>query len=438
MTKDRSIWAVLFRVFGKVLVALVLLIAIPSALPRFMGYEVYNIVSGSMEPGIPVGSAAYVKYVNPIDVEEGQVIAFLSRDSVILHRVMLHDRTQQTLITKGDANMAEDMWPVGYNDVIGIRDLSVPYIGSLMDVATSFMGKVYLMCVLIAGVIFQLIAGSMEKKQEGDTGTKAEADTSDTTAPRQSNSSSKIFMSLFVILLTAFSVVIVVIVNIRLDYAKERKIDDIAADTYSTTTEEDNSLKCPKTVDFVALKEINPEIIGWLYCEGTEVDFPICATDNNDYYLSHAYDGTPKRSGSIFLEAADKTDFSDTNSVIYGHNMLDGSMFHCLEQWQDQKFYEEHDHMWLITPEKTYRINIFSGYVTDAFSSTYTVFTDYGELTKEYINNAFSLSDFYPVYEKCDILVDGDYSQKYVLLSTCAYNYKNARYVLHGKLIEGE
>lgn len=79
-----------------------------------MGYEIYNVVSGSMEPEIPVGSVIYVKAVSPETVEEGDIIAFTSGVSVISHRVVSNQTVEGKFTTKGDANAENDMNPVGY------------------------------------------------------------------------------------------------------------------------------------------------------------------------------------------------------------------------------------------------------------------------------------------------------------------------------------
>ena len=98
---------------------------------------------------------------------------------------------------------------------------------------------------------------------------------------------------------------------------------------------------------------------------------------NDDAYLHRGYDGNYVYAGSIFLEAQNTPDFLDGNSIIYGHNMKDGTMFNCLEEWADQAYYEAHPTVWLLTPTQDYKINLFSCHLTDARSGCYvTGFAD--------------------------------------------------------------
>lgn len=187
-------------------------------------------------------------------------------------------------------------------------------------------------------------------------------------------------------------------------------------------------MTAPITVDFAGLKEVNEDIIGWLYCEGTAINYPVLQGEDNDQYLRSSYDGTYNAAGSIFVEALNRRDFQDSNTIIYGHHMKNGSMFAVLDEWADQAFYEAHPVMWLLTPERDYRIDLFSGYTTSAYSETYTIFMGPGEELDDYLAKCLELSDF-----QADVELDGE--ARYVVLSTCAYVFDNARNVLHGRLV---
>ncbi len=80
-------------------------------------------------------------------------------------------------------------------------------------------------------------------------------------------------------------------------------------------------------VDFETLRENGPDIIGWLSLPDTVLNYPVTHTDNNEYYLNHLYDGTYNKVGCLFADYENRADFSDRNTIIYGHNMRDGSMF---------------------------------------------------------------------------------------------------------------
>ena len=190
---------------------------------------------------------------------------------------------------------------------------------------------------------------------------------------------------------------------------------------------EEDSDAAPIRVDFDALKKVNPDIVGWIYCEDTVINYPVVQGENNEYYLKKGYDRKYSFTGSIFLDSRASPDFSDANNIIYGHNMMDASMFAGLEKWKDQAYYEEHPVMWLLTPGGDYRIRIFSGYLTDARSEAFSIIPANGSFLQKYLDKALAKSDI-----RTDHAPDG--TGKYVMLSTCAYDYKTARYVLHGEM----
>lgn len=184
----------------------------------------------------------------------------------------------------------------------------------------------------------------------------------------------------------------------------------------------------PLVVDFDALKEANPDVEGWIYCEGTVIDYPVLQGEDNDYYLHHTMDGKYSAAGSIFADAENGKGFRDINTVLYGHHMKNKSMFATLSNWQEQQYYEAHPVMWLLTPEQDYKIVLFSGYTTSAYSDTYKFITEPGEELDAYLQMAQEKSEF-----TSDVtLAEGE---RYVVLSTCAYVFDNARSVLHGKLV---
>ena len=183
----------------------------------------------------------------------------------------------------------------------------------------------------------------------------------------------------------------------------------------------------PFIVDFEALKKKSPDVVGWIYCPGTIINYPVVQAEDDNYYLHRSYDGSYNFAGSIFVEAVNKPEFQDPNTIIYGHNMKDNTMFAGLSKWSSQSFYAEHPTVWLMTPEQDYRIELFSGYTTSAGSYAYTLFQGPGEELDEYIATALRKSDF-------DAGFAPQEGERLVLLSTCAYVFDNARYVLHGVL----
>ena len=134
--------------------------------------------------------------------------------------------------------------------------------------------------------------------------------------------------------------------------------------TGEETGREDSSAVLP-VVDFEALRENGPDIIGWLSLPDTAINYPVTQRDDNEYYLHHLYDGTYNKVGCLFADYENKADFSDRNTIIYGHNMRDGSMFAALNEYDEQGYFDGHPQMYLVTPGGGYTVEIFTAFVAE-------------------------------------------------------------------------
>lgn len=117
------------------------------------------------------------------------------------------------------------------------------------------------------------------------------------------------------------------------------------------------------TVDWDALRAINPDIVGWIYIPETQINYPVVHTDNNETYLTHDFKGDQgwlAQFGTIFLAAENRGDFTDANNVLYGHNMNDGSMFASIARMTDQATFDASRTIYILTPQGNYRLNTFS------------------------------------------------------------------------------
>lgn len=185
------------------------------------------------------------------------------------------------------------------------------------------------------------------------------------------------------------------------------------------------------TVDFVSLQTINAEIIGWLYCEGTSISYPVVQGDDNSYYLNHLFDRTRNSSGSVFLDSRNWPDLSDRNSILYGHNMKNGSMFASLTGYKDQAFYEEHPRFLLMTPGKNYTIDVFSSTVVSEEDGFWKVeFQDDAEFDA-WLQSVISRS-------KINTGTRPGPDDRVVTFSTCSYEYEGARFIVTGILREAK
>lgn len=181
-------------------------------------------------------------------------------------------------------------------------------------------------------------------------------------------------------------------------------------------------------VDFEGLAAINPDIVGWIYSEGTPINYPIVQGTDNSYYLKHLYTGEYNGAGSIFLDSRNSSDFSDRHIVVYGHHMQNGSMFSSLTGYKKQDYYEAHPTLYLMTPEKNYEIKVFAGYVASVKDDAWQLnFDDSEESFQAWIGRAIEKSTF-----NSNITPAG--TDRIITLSTCSYEFDNARYVLVGIL----
>jgi sortase B len=120
------------------------------------------------------------------------------------------------------------------------------------------------------------------------------------------------------------------------------------------------------TINWEALKTINPDIVGWIMIPGTVINYPIVQAGDNDFYLNHLADKTPSDTGAVFLDYENDPAIADRNNIIYGHNLLDGSMFASLKSYSERAFFDEHRTILLATPEKNYRLEVGAALVCDA------------------------------------------------------------------------
>lgn len=142
----------------------------------------------------------------------------------------------------------------------------------------------------------------------------------------------------------------------------------------------------PPKVDWTGLQAINTDIIAWLQIEGTDIDYPVVKGNDNAYYLTHTFEGNSNIAGAIFVDCSNSSDFQDCNTIIYGHNMRNGSMFGTLRKhFKDQESVPG-KYIWICTPEKNYRYEIFSSHVVEADGEVYSLFPEANDQFAAYLD----------------------------------------------------
>lgn len=182
------------------------------------------------------------------------------------------------------------------------------------------------------------------------------------------------------------------------------------------------------TVDFEALWETNPDVIGWIYVPNTRINYPLVQGEDNSLYVHTGYNLESTSSGSIFMDYRNAPELTDANTIIFGHNMRNGGMFGTLKNYEEQEYFDLNQHVYIFTPERDYKYRLFSAYKTENGSDSYYIEFSSRERTQEYIENALSQS-----------LVETEISptseDRLLMLSTCTTTVWNQRFVVHGVLI---
>ena len=222
-----------------------------------------------------------------------------------------------------------------------------------------------------------------------------------------------------------FIMMIVSIVNIVKWVKDNRRSKNITEKVLSNAQIEEDKL----LVDFEALKKENEDTVCWLKTPGTNIEYPVVKTQDNEYYLTHSFDKSYNNAGWIFAEANNKFDGTDKHIIIYGHNRRDGSMFGTLKNILEKNWYtdEENKYITLVTEKGNYKYEVFSVYKIeneDYYRTTKFSDTDEFEEFVKILKNR-SIYDFGKDVTKRD---------KILTLSTCADNNKY-RVVLHAKKI---
>ena len=201
---------------------------------------------------------------------------------------------------------------------------------------------------------------------------------------------------------------------------------------------EDMGIPIPeKEIDFAELQAtVNPDIYAWIYIPDTLIDYPVLQhpTDNL-YYLEHNLDGSRGYPGCIYTEDYNARDFSDPNTVVYGHNMKNGTMFAGLHKFEDSTYFGEHPYIYIYTEEGLYVYGIFAAYESGNEHILYN-----NDFASEYAYSGY-LEDIFAVRSmNSNIKEDMEVTtrDRIITLSTCVANRADRRYLVQGVLLNGE
>lgn len=170
--KKKRCFAACLHAAGALLLWGVILISLLLTAPRLLGFQLYHVISGSMEPGIPIGSLIITTKAEPENLQNGEVITFYGgnqQNSIIVHRIVENDYTQKQITTKGDANAQEDIKPVPYDQVLGKLLFSVPKLGFLAAAMGTWSGKMVFLMIALIGYVLKNVLFRAKNQPESET-----------------------------------------------------------------------------------------------------------------------------------------------------------------------------------------------------------------------------------------------------------------------------
>ena len=173
----------------------------------------------------------------------------------------------------------------------------------------------------------------------------------------------------------------------------------------------------------------NEDIVGWIRVPGTPIDYPVAQGEDNTFYLTHGSDKKKLKAGTIFLDYRCDGLALRRNNILYGHHMKDGSMFAALLEYKDPDFFEENRIIEYSTTKELTKWEVFSAYVTNP--SFYYIRTDFAsdEVYESFLRQIQGKS-----LHKTDVELTG--SDDILTLSTCDYDFDDARFVVQAKRVE--
>jgi len=215
-------------------------------------------------------------------------------------------------------------------------------------------------------------------------------------------------------------------------YNLEKKLDEYRT-AYDISTKRVMETRKGRKVDFAKLKKQNKDVKGWIWLKDTPIDYPIVQGEDNDYYLHRDLDGNYLYDGCIFIDFLVEHPFKDFNTVIYGHRMRSGSMFHDLSKYSDKEFFDKHPIIIIETEDQSYDLHVVAFCTEMSNSDLYSIDFKNSDSTNEDTEdpeNAVVFDDRLTKKEFVELIrstaknitdEEFDENDTYVTLSTCAF-----------------
>ncbi len=189
-----------------------------------------------------------------------------------------------------------------------------------------------------------------------------------------------------------------------------------------TEQEEETEAPYVSPIDFEALAQINPDVVGWITIPDTNIDYPIVQSQDNDTYLRKSFEGESTAAGSIFLDFESQSDMEGYNNIIYGHHMKNGSMFKDVVEYKDEQYFKDHQYFEIYTPKETIHLKAVSCYYIENDPMV--------RKTKFHDDDSFQ-AFVREMLEPCEYAeIPQDPVSRLFVLVTCSYEVEDGRTVL--------
>ena len=190
-------------------------------------------------------------------------------------------------------------------------------------------------------------------------------------------------------------------------------------------------------INFQLLQKINPEICAWVQIPGTRIDYPVARHEGEDqsFYLNHNLYGEPEVTGCIYMENINQLDFNAGNTVLYGHNMKNGSMFQNLHLFKDEKFFDENEKVYIYLPGEILEYRIIAAYETDNRHILYAFDFSSPNMICQYLQEVLSIRSMYAHVRHPEDLPS---ELKILTMSTCVSGRPESRYLIQALLYQRE
>ncbi len=372
----------------------VIVLTAPFVVPGLWGWKSYGILTGSMEPAYGVNSLVYVEACEWDELRAGDVVTYRidgASAPVMTHRIIRIG--EGWVITKGDANEAEDPLPVSGERILGRVRAAIPGIYPLGELLQSDRGKWGMAALfLLAGLLW----GIGDRLAKNKTESKSESKTESNVHRRkiQNHALMAVGGLLMIGALVYLGVVLRGYMRSRqiYDALEERVLEDTLALPAAGTEGEMMLSEAPEKPEqekgrepdwadraehmgtaLRKLAEENGDLVGWISFEGLDMEYPVMQGEDDEEYLYHTFWGEYNRGGSIFMEAQNTGDWNDFHTIVYGHNMRNGSMFGRLKELGKPEVYENNRFFTVYTVQGAYRYEIFAMYDIEAGGDIYNI-----------------------------------------------------------------